>query len=367
MPIPNPFADPDTRTPVDGPFAAEEVVLANRNHGIALEMLRHDVTPVGLHYLLNHFDIPYVSDSDAAAWRLQIGGHVKRPIALCVDEIKALPAKTLRVTLECAGNGRGRFSPRWPSMPWMSEAVGTAEWTGTPLRSVLDQVGLKANVRELSFHGTDRGFDKSHEHEFGRSLQLSLAMDPNVLLVWAMNGQPLLPQHGFPLRLIVPGWYGMASVKWLARIEALDQPYQGHQQVGTYHFRTSAETQGTPITHMRVKSLMVPPGIPDWYSRKRLVEAGTVRIHGRAWTGNAVPIEKVEIAFNGAWHMASLDPPAGPFAWRGWHFDWQAGPGGYEVACRATDAGGNTQPIEPMFDRGGFGNNAVHKIEVFVR
>lgn len=365
MPTRNPFADPDVRVPTDGPFSAQEVVLANRNHGIALEMLRHDVTPAGLHYLLNHFDIPYVAE--AQSWRLDVGGLVDRPLSLSLAELQALPHKTLRVTLECAGNGRGHFTPRWPSMPWMSEAVGTSEWTGTPLKAVLERAGLKAGVADIAFHGIDSGFDKSHEHHFARSLTPKLALDDNVMLVWVMNGQPLLPQHGFPLRLIVPGWYGMASVKWLARIEALAEPYQGHQQVGTYHFRTKPDEQGVPITHMRVKSLIVPPGIPDWYSRKRLVEAGPVTIYGRAWSGAGRPIAKVEVSVNGVWGPAVLDAPAGPFAWRGWRFNWQATPGGYDFACRATDAAGNVQPLEPQYDRGGFGNNAAHRIEVFVR
>lgn len=367
MPGRNPFTTPDTREPYDGPFFAEEVQLANRNHGIALETLRHDVTPAGMHYLLNHFDIPYVTEAEAAAWTVEIGGLVQRPQKVSLADIKALPQKTMRVTLECAGNGRGRYTPRWPSMPWMHGAVGTAEWTGTPLKALLDMAGLKPEAVELSFHGIDRGFDKGHEHEYGRSLKPELARSEDVLLVWAMNGQPLLPQHGFPLRMVVPGWYGMASVKWLSRIEALAEPYQGYQQVGTYHFRTKAGEQGTPITTMRVKSLMVPPGVPDWYSGARLCEAGRVPIYGRAWSGAGAPITKVELAINGAWREAILDPPAGAFAWRGFRYDWDAKPGAYDVMCRATDAHGQVQPIEPAYDRGGFGNNSVHRLEVFVR
>lgn len=367
MPGKNPFTEPDDREPVEGLFFEQEISLANRNHGIALEMLRHDVTPAGMHYLLNHFDIPYVTETDAAAWRVEVGGLVENPLALSLAEIEAMPARTLRVTLECAGNGRGRFSPRWPSMPWMSGAVGTAEWTGTPLRAVLDRAGLKTEAADISFHGIDRGFDKGHEHEYGRSLKPDLARDEDVLLVWAMNGQPLLPQHGFPLRLVVPGWYGMASVKWLSRIEVLPAPYQGYQQVGTYHFRAKPGEQGTPITTMRVKSLMVPPGVPDWYSGARLVESGPVTIHGRAWSGNGTPITRVELSINGEWHAAELDPPAGPYAWQGWRFHWDATRGGYDILCRATDAAGNTQPLEAPYDRGGFGNNGVHRIEVFVR
>lgn len=361
----NPFTNPAPRDHLDGDFLRQEVILANRNHGILLEALHHDVTPAGLHYLLNHFDVPYVPD--ASAWRLSISGHVERPISLSVAQLKALPARTIRVTLECAGNGRGHVSPRWPSMPWMSEAVGTAEWTGTPLAGVLAKAGLRAGAVDVSFTGTDRGFDRGHEHEYGRSLSVEHATRDEPLLVWGMNGQPLLPQHGFPLRLVVPGWYGMASVKWLDRIEVLDRPYQGFQQVQTYRYKRKADDPGVPITTMRVKSLMAPPGVVDWWSRRRLVEAGTVTLFGRAWSGAGTPISKVEVAVNGTWKVATLDPAAGPWAWRGWRLDWEAEKGDYELMCRATDAAGNTQPLEVPFDRGGFGNNAVQRVEVTVR
>ena len=365
MPHYNPFTNPAPRDHLEGDFLREEVVLANRNHGVLLEALRHDVTPTGLHYLLNHFDVPYVPD--AATWRLTVGGNVTTPLSLSVAQLKALPQRTLRVTLECAGNGRGQVTPRWPSMPWMAEAVGTSEWTGTPLKGVLELAGLKPGTSDISFKGIDRGFDKGDEHEYGRSLKPELALGDDVLLVTAMNGQPLLPQHGFPLRLIVPGWYGMASVKWLDRIEALASPYQGYQQVRTYMFKARPEDKGVPITTIRVKSLMVPPGLPDWYTRQRLVDAGPVTIFGRAWSGNGVPVVKVEVGVNGEWRDARLDAPSGRYAWRGWHFDWAADKGEFEVACRATDAEGASQPLDIPFDRGGFGNNAVQRIQVTVR
>ena len=135
----------------------EEVRLANRNYGILLEALRHDVTPTGLHYLLNHFDVPYVPDG---RWQVEVTGCVARPATVSLDEIMALPSRTLAVTLECAGNGRGAMSPRYPSMPWISEAVGTAQWTGTPLRHVLDRVGLRDDAVDIAFIGADRGFDR---------------------------------------------------------------------------------------------------------------------------------------------------------------------------------------------------------------
>jgi DMSO/TMAO reductase YedYZ molybdopterin-dependent catalytic subunit len=187
----------------------------------------------------------------------------------------------------------------------------------------------------------------------------------DVLLVHEMNGAPLLPQHGAPLRIIVPGWYGMASVKWLSKIEAIDAPYQGFQQVQTYRYRDHADDPGRPVTSIRVKSLMVPPGIPDWTTRKRYVAPGSVEILGRAWSGKA-PIERVEFGAGGDWQEATVTPGEGPHAWSKWAVIWQAAPGEYQLRCRATDAAGNTQPLTARWDARGFGNNAAQTVEVCV-
>ena len=367
MTIRNPFAGALPTGPSTGDYTREEVRLANRNSGIALEALRYDVTPAGLHYLLTHFDIPAAED---ACWRLEVGGCVTTKLSLSTGMIKQLPARTMRVTLECAGNGRGHFSPRYVSMPWLYEAVGNAEWTGTPLRHVLEQAGLAGNASEIACIGADQGFDRSGRHAYGRSLKRDHALSDDVLLCTAMNGAPLLPQHGYPLRLIVPGWYGMASVKWLQRIEVLDRPYDGPQQARNYHYRTAPGGLGIPVDLMRVKSLMMPPGIPDWYTRRRVVDTGPVELRGRAWSGGGVPVARVEVAVDGQWRDAGIDADtggeAGRFGWRGWRLPWQAQPGMHELMCRATDANGAVQPLEPVPDAAGFGNNAVHKVSVFV-
>ena len=365
MDRPSPFPSPPNKAHTDGDFFREEVRLANRNHGIHLEALRHDVTPAGMHYLLIHFDVPYVAEPEA--WTLSIGGLVRRPFALRLADIRAMPQRTLRITLECAGNGRSLSTPRWPSMPWGDCAVGTAEWTGTPLKPLLERAGLLDTCRDVVFTGADRGFD-GVEHDYARSLTPAMALHEDVLLVTAMNGQPLLPQHGAPLRLIVPGWYGMASVKWLTRIDAIDHAFRGQQQVGTYVYKQSKEDPGQPVTTMRVKSLMVPPGLPDWYTRRRAVEAGSVIVFGRAWAGAGVPIRRVEFCCDGQWQDAELEAPlASPYAWRGWRTTWAAAAGDHVLMCRATDADGEVQPIEQRWDRAGFGNNMVQRVDVRVR
>jgi DMSO/TMAO reductase YedYZ molybdopterin-dependent catalytic subunit len=296
-----------------------------------------------------------------------VDGKVARPLALGLDDIRGLPARTERVTLECAGNGRGLMRPRSASMPWLHEGIGTAEWTGTPLASVLGLAGAAPDAVEIAFIGADRGYDRGVEHAFGRSLGLEAAMSGEILLAWAMNGAPLAPQHGFPLRLIVPGWFGMASVKWLTRIEVLARPFDGLQQAIGYHYRQHRDDPGVPVTFQKVKSLMVPPGIPDWYTRRRLVERGTVKLSGRAWSGRGSAVAKVEVAVDGEWRDAGLEPQGGRYAWQGWRCDWRAEAGEHELACRATDATGASQPLVPEWNVNGMGNNAVQRLQVTVR
>ena len=348
------------RPPRVGRYTAEEVALAARNHGMPLEALRYDVTPAGLHYLLIHFDIPAASEEP-----LSVSGCVERPLQIRLEELERLPATTLRVTLECAGNGRAQMSPRYPSVPWAEEGVSTAEWTGVPLRRLLERAGLRPDAKEVVFRGADRGFDRGVEHDFARSLPPAEALREEVLLAYAMNGAPLLPQHGAPLRLVVPRWYGMASVKWLRAIEVIDRPFDGLQQASSYHFRRASGEKGEPCRLIRVNSLMAPPGVPDFYGRRRTVMAGPVEIAGRAWSGGA-PIARVEFGDNGAWQEALVGSPPGPYAWQPWRVTWQARPGAHELACRATDALGNRQPLEPPWDLSGFGNNAVQRVSVQV-
>jgi len=348
------------RPPIAGRFTAEEVALAARNRGMPLEALRYDVTPAGLHYLLIHFDIPALEER---AWQLELRGLFNQRRSFSLDDIRRLPAKTLRVTMECAGNGRAQMAPRYPSVPWMEEGVSTAEWTGVALADLLPP--LRPQATELVFHGADRGIDGGVEHHFARSLSREQALRAEVIVAYAMNGAPLPPQHGAPLRLVVPGWYGMASVKWLQAIEAIDRPFDGLQQARSYHFRSAAGENGEPCTLMRVNSLMVPPGIPDFYTRGRILRAGRIDLIGRAWSG-AAPIKAVEVAIDGRWRRADVASQRQPHSWALWRTDWEAAPGQYELACRASDDAGNVQPLEPPWDITGFGNNGVQRIHVTV-
>jgi sulfane dehydrogenase subunit SoxC len=347
-------------------ISREELQLAARNHGMPLEALRYDVTPAGLHYLLIHYDIP---DADPASWQLEIGGKVETELSLSLEDLRARPRVTLAVTLECAGNGRALYEPRPVSQPWLLEAVGNAEWTGTPLRRVLEEAGIGDGSVEVAFAGADHGIESEVEQDYERALPLAEALGDDVLLAYEMNGAPLLPQHGAPLRLIVPGWYGMTLVKWLRRITVLAEPFQGYQNVRGYRYRATEDEPGDPVTRIHVRSLMLPPGIPDFMTRKRFVEAGRSTVEGRAWSGSA-PIERVEVSDDGGetWADARLGAlPVSPYAWRSWSFEWDAQPGDQELCSRATDGTGETQPLEPEWNVGGYRNNSVQRVPVLVR
>jgi DMSO/TMAO reductase YedYZ molybdopterin-dependent catalytic subunit len=201
-------------------FTREEVMFALRNAGMPLEGLRYPITPIGMHFHLIHFDIPSI---DPTSYELPIEGRVRRPLRLTLDDIKARPAVTMPVMMECAGIGRAHLSPRPLSAPWHDEAIGCAQWKGTPLAPILKEAGLLDDAVEILFSDHDRGIDHDVEHDYERSLPLEEAVREDVLLAYEMNGQPLPPQHGFPLRLIVPEWYGMTSVKWLKAITAISE------------------------------------------------------------------------------------------------------------------------------------------------
>ncbi len=336
-----------------------------RNHSMPLEALCYEITPVGLHYLLIHFDIPMLDANDFA---LSIGGHVRNQLRLTLDELRSRPVTTLAVTLECAGNGRALTSPRPMSQPWLSEAVGTAEWTGTPLRQVLDEAGVKEGATDVVFTGHDRGVQGGIEQLYERSLPLADATRDEVLLVYAINGGPLPPQHGFPLRLIVPGWYGMTHVKWLRSITVTDRPFVGYQQATAYHYRKTDGDSGVPVSRMLPRALMVPPGVPDFMSRVRFLEPSVQLIEGRAWSGQG-QIVRVEFSHDSgdSWSEASLDAAPSAYAWRRWTYRWDATRlGEYELCARATDAAGNVQPVGQDWNLEGVQNNSVHRVRVVV-
>ena len=337
-----------------------ELRLAARNHGLPLEALRYDLTPAGLHYLLIHYDIPAV---DPDTFSLEVGGAVTNPLALSLDALKQRDRVAEPITFECAGTGRALLEPRPVSQPWLTEAVGTAEWGGTPLAPLLEEAGVSTSAVEVLFSALDSGIEGGVAQTYERALPIEAA--EHALLAYEMNGAPLPPQHGFPLRLVVPGWYGMQNVKWLTRITVLEEPYTGFQNAVAYRMYGLDGEPGEPVTRMLPRSLTVPPGVPDFMTRTRHVTAGPVTLTGRAWSGHG-GITSVQVSTDNGdtWAEAELAPELGPHAWRGWRLEWDAPEGEHVISSRAGDAAGNTQPLEPPWNLKGYANNAVERIPV---
>lgn len=367
---------PDTPTPVRPEpqenwrvFSAAETTLAFRNHGMQAELLREAITPLGAHFLLIHFDVPQL---EAENYSLAVGGRVRNPARVTLSDLKARRVVTQAVTMECAGTGRSTLRPRAVYVPWAKEAIGTYQWTGTPLRPLLEEAGLLDDAVEVLFTGWDTGIDLGVEHAFERSLPIAEAMRDEVMLAWAANGQPLLPQHGFPLRLIVPSWYGMTSVKWLRAITVLNRPFEGIQQAKVYRYQKVKGEKGIPVQRKRVNSVMVPPGIPDLITRHRFIAPGRHILRGTAWSGGG-RITRVDVSTDGGrrWRAATLKPISEDrYAWTQWQAEWDvAQAGDYVLLCRAHDETGAIQPLDPNapWNRQGMGANGVQRVAVTVQ
>jgi DMSO/TMAO reductase YedYZ molybdopterin-dependent catalytic subunit len=359
-----PAPTPDRPPPSATLFSHEETRLAFRNHGMHFEFLDQPITPVASHFQLIHFDVPQLS---AEGYSVSIGGRVANPRTVSLAELKQRSTVVQPSVMECAGNGRAFAHPRAVYVPWFSEALGVFEYTGTPLRSLLEEAGLLDDAVEVVFSGHDEGVDLGVRHFFERALPIDEALADGVILAWDANGAPLPPAHGFPLRLVVPSWYGMASVKWLRAITVIDHPFQGVQQKQVYRFSFSSSDAGRPVQKKAVRAAMKPPGIPDLISRKRFLSPGAVELRGMAWSGYGA-IERVEVSTDDAatWRPAALEPPASPHTWTPWRFTWDAAPGEHLLAARATDVTGNTQPLEAIWNLQGMAQNGVERIAVHV-
>ncbi|MGZ3407769.1 MAG: molybdopterin-dependent oxidoreductase, partial [Polyangia bacterium] len=264
------------------------------------------VTPSGAHYVRCNFDVPAI---DVETHLIAVAGAVADAFTLAAPDLALLPQRSVTVTLECAGNGRLDMAPLPSGEPWHRGAVSTASWTGVPLAVLLDRAGLRDDVVEILVSGADRGTPSGARNEtrFSRARPLDKAMDPNVIVAIEMNGRPLPPEHGAPARLIVPGWYGMASVKWLARIAALTEPFEGWFQKQRYVYDSGREQR--PVDVMRVKSMIVAPESGVGVARGRLV------VCGWAWSG-AAPVAGVDVSLDGEeWQAAQLDAALAPYAW----------------------------------------------------
>lgn len=325
------------------------------------------ITPTENFYVRCHFPIPQI---DAKAWRFQLEGCIEQASQFSLADLRDFPSETITAAIECAGNSRVFLVPKVKGVQWELGAVGNATWTGVRLRHLLEKAHLKSEACEVILEGADKGTiaeppRPAGEIHFARSIPLAKAMN-DVLLAFAMNGEALTPAHGFPLRAIVPGWYGMASIKWLQRIIVSDQLFNGYYQTVDYAYwkRDGSGPTLVPLSEMRPKAQIARPE-----SNETIPAGESYLIKGAAWTGESEVI-KVEMSFDAGntWRDAKLDDRPAKQAWRLWEWEWKSPtPGHHTLMARATDACNRIQPLERNADAGAYMIDHCLPIEVEVQ
>jgi DMSO/TMAO reductase YedYZ molybdopterin-dependent catalytic subunit len=327
------------------------------------------LTPVEQFYIRSHTVAPKL---ELATYRLQIDGAVRRPFSLTYQELRAMPAETRVALLECAGNSRVFLVPQVQGAQWELGAVSNAEWTGVPLRALLERAGLDEDACEIVLEGPDRGVPKEGAIPpgliaYARSLPRAKALQPEVLVAYQMNGQDLSQDHGYPVRAIVPGHYAMASVKWLTRIYAVREPFQGYWQTSDYAYWEYVDGQPVrrPLGEMKLKSEIFRPTAYETLAPNQLYT-----VCGAAWAGET-EVTEISVSTDGGqtWAEAELLDPAERYAWRRWEFDWitPKEPGQYTLLSRAKAANGEIQPEKHDENYASYVINHLLPIEVFVR
>jgi sulfite oxidase len=324
------------------------------------------LTPAEHLFVRAHVYVPTVNLSE---WRLKVDGSVATPLALTIDDLKKLPAAELVSVLECAGNGRAFYQPPVPGLQWGHGGVGNARWRGVRLADVLKRAGLKASAREILFDGADVPLGTMPD--FQRSLPLEKALDPNTLLAYEMNGETLPVKHGFPLRVIAPGWAGDSWTKWLTSIRVLDQEHDGFWMKSAYRHPGRPVAPGVsvpadrmqPVTRLRIKSVIASP-----LDGAQLDPGRSITIGGVAW--GADPVTSVEVSIDGgrSWKAAALNANQRTrFGWRQWEFAWAPRESAYyTILARARDASGSTQPLDQEWNQSGYLWNVVQRVHVNV-
>jgi sulfite oxidase len=338
----------------------------NAETGLAA-LAENPVTATDAFYVRGHGPVP---DVDAAAWRLRVDGLVERPLDLSLTTLReAFQAREVTATLQCAGNRRAglmaiRDIPG--EAPWGPGATGTATWTGIALSDVLALARPLAEGAHVGFEGADLCHEVEPAERFGGSIPLDKARRPEVLLAWAMNGEPLAPVHGAPLRVVVPGYIGARSVKWLRRIELRADPWHGYFQHVVYRLLpqdgTPGPGAGMPLGLVALNADVLSP------ADGATVAAGPVEVRGYAFAGGERHVERVDVSVDGSatWTQAELLDDLGPWAWRHWRITVDLGPGEHELVARAWDSSAATQPEEEaaLWNPKGYVNNARPRVRV---
>ncbi len=339
-----------------------------RNLESPFDQIDSYLTPTELFYIRSHFPIPSL---DRATYQLRIDGAVRHPFALSYEELRSMRSETRVATLECAGNSRVFLVPQVQGAQWELGAVSNAEWTGVPLRALLERAGLEEDACEIVLEGADRGMPKEEPVppepiSYAWSLPRAKAIQPEVLIAYQMNGRDLSPDHGFPVRAIVPGHYGMASVKWLTGIWAVREPFHGYWQTSDYAYWASMDGKPVrrPLGEMQLKSEIARPRVYE-----TLVPNRIYTVSGAAWAGET-DVTEIAVSTDGGrtWTEAEFLDPVRRHAWRRWKFNWLTPkqPGQYTLLARAKDAGGLIQPDRHDQNYGTYVINHSLPIEVFV-
>ena len=311
-------------------------------------------------YVRNHFSVPSININQ---FELELNGAVANPFRLTLDRLKEYPARNLLLVMECAGNGRASTKPAIKGAPWKLGAISQAELSGTSLNNLLAEADLAGNAAEVRFTGANQGVIRNNKIEpYARSLALEVAMHPDTLLVWEMNGKPLDQQHCCPLRLVV-GWYGMASVKWLQKITVITKPFKGFFQTQEYiYIGEEGIPDNTPGSKMRVRSLILEPEANADY------EKDEVQVTGIAWSGQG-EVTKVELSFDGGrqWVEAHINRSTSAYGAFRWEYIWHPEiRGEYTIIATAYDSFGETQPLNSRWNEGGYGNKVSHQVKLFM-
>lgn len=318
------------------------------------------LVPNELFFVRNHTRTPLV---DAEKWRLKIeGSGIEKPMELTYDGLLSLPSVSVIRYVECAGNGRSFFNEVYgkkaDGTQWKLGAIGVAEWTGVPLTEVLNRAGLKKSARDVMPEGLD-------DLKVRRPIPVAKALEEDTLLVYAMNGQPLPPDHGFPVRALIPGWIGVANIKWVGRMEVSEKPLFSAWNTDTYvligpDYKPEPPSKGPVLSSQDLKSALELPWGGEVSAARRLVR-------GRTWSpfGKITSVE-YSIDQGKSWQTGRLREPNIAAAWVRWDFDWEPKPGTHTIRVRATDENGNTQPDKVPFNQQGYLYNAMvdHPLEV---
>lgn len=341
------------------------------NGEFAPHLLDDDVTPTKRHFVRNNALVPdRARNRDPQGWVLKIDGEVDRPLELSLSDLEAMPAVTLPLMVECGGNGRANFDPPVRGNPWDRGAVGCAEWTGVRLRDILEQAGLKDTAVYTGHYGEDPPIGQAEP--FSRGIPIDKAMEEHTIVAYKMNGAPIDPLNGYPARIVVPGWIGSASQKWVNRIWVRDQVHDSAKMTG-YSYRVPAypvvpgsrppEEDMVIATSWVIKSMITRPE-PE----KKLRPYEHLTVRGHAWAGDGF-VEKVEVStdYGQHWHTAELREPPNRYAWYTWETRTQfPGKGYYEIWARAYDTEGNRQPIRQPWNPKGYLGNVIHRVPVLV-